>query len=162
MYEYDGLNTYPSIQNGTGGADSYMEMELFNINNVKDAIKARQRGRELARDLGFGIIDQTRIAYAISELSGCFVEMHQRSQMLMGRVRGDSGETGMEWSLIGSSDFSPEMEEEWKSLWSEEWDMAITRRVGTCITFRKWLPPSYYMDSTPVQLQLFATGEEQS
>jgi serine/threonine-protein kinase RsbT len=160
MYEIDGLNTYPNIQIGTGGG-SYMEMELFNINNVKDAIKARQRGRELARDLGFGIIDQTRIAYAISELSGCFVEIHQKSQLLVGKIRGDSGAAGVEWTLIGSCEFSPELEEEWISLWSEDWEMTITRRVGTCITFRKWLPPSYYMDSTPVQLQLFAPGEEQ-
>ncbi|SDS16061.1 serine/threonine-protein kinase RsbT [Paenibacillaceae bacterium GAS479] len=138
-----------------------MEMELFNISNVKDAIRARQTGRVLARELGFGIIDQTRIAYAISELSNCFVEMHQRSQLLIGEVRKDTGEAGLEWSLIGSCSFSHELEEEWKSLWSEEWDIAITRRVGTCITFRKWLPPSYYMNSTPIQLQLFATGEEQ-
>ncbi|MCM3749883.1 hypothetical protein M3223_21345 [Paenibacillus pasadenensis] len=138
-----------------------MEMELFNISNVKDAIRARQRGRELARELGFGIIDQTRVAYAISELSNCFVEMHQKSQMLIGRVRNETGEEGLEWSLIGSCSFSRELEEEWKSLWSEEWDIAITRRVGTFITFRKWLPPSYYMNSDPIQLQLFANGEEQ-
>ncbi|MGN7456439.1 hypothetical protein ACTHPH_16640 [Paenibacillus pasadenensis] len=138
-----------------------MEMELFNISNVRDAIRARQRGRELARELGFGIIDQTRIAYAISELSSGFVEMHRRSQMLIGKVRKETGEAGLEWSLIGSCSFSLELEEEWNSLWSEEWDIAITRRIGTCITFRKWLPPSFYMSSTPIQLQLFATGEEQ-
>ena len=138
-----------------------MEMERFNISNVKDLIRARQWGRELARDLGFGIIDQTRIAYAISELSGCFVDMHQESRMLIGPVHKETGEAGMESTLIGSSTFSHELEEEWKSLWSEEWDMVITRRAGTCVSFRKWLPPSYRIDQAPVQLQLFAIGEEQ-
>lgn len=39
-----------------------------NIVSQEDIIHARQAGRELARKAGFGTVDQTRIATAISEL----------------------------------------------------------------------------------------------
>ncbi len=38
------------------------------INNANDIVTARQAGRALARGLGFGTADQTRLATAISEL----------------------------------------------------------------------------------------------
>ncbi len=34
-----------------------------------DVVAARQTGREMARELGFGVADQTRLATAISELT---------------------------------------------------------------------------------------------
>ena len=34
-----------------------------------DVVLARQRAREMARDLGFGLTDQTRIATAVSEVA---------------------------------------------------------------------------------------------
>ncbi|MFD1362014.1 anti-sigma regulatory factor [Lentibacillus salinarum] len=34
-----------------------------------DIVKARQLGRDIARDIGFGTVDQARIATAISELA---------------------------------------------------------------------------------------------
>lgn len=34
-----------------------------------DIVAARQRGRDMARNIGFGIVDQARIATAISELA---------------------------------------------------------------------------------------------
>lgn len=39
------------------------------INKEWDIVGARQMGRELAKDLGFGTVDQARIATAISELA---------------------------------------------------------------------------------------------
>ncbi len=39
------------------------------IESVNDVVTARQAGRELARRLGFGTADQTRLATAISELA---------------------------------------------------------------------------------------------
>ena len=38
------------------------------INGANDIVTARQTGREMARELGFGTADQTRLATAISEL----------------------------------------------------------------------------------------------
>lgn len=39
------------------------------INNEWDIVKARQQGRNLAKELGFGIVDQARITTTVSELA---------------------------------------------------------------------------------------------
>ena len=39
------------------------------IASEDDIVLARQRAREMARDLGFGLVDQSRIATAVSELA---------------------------------------------------------------------------------------------
>ncbi len=42
---------------------------IVEIRTEEDIIIARQRGREMAKALGFGLVDQSRIATAISELT---------------------------------------------------------------------------------------------
>jgi serine/threonine-protein kinase RsbT len=44
-------------------------VERVDIAGEDDIVRARQRARELARDLGFGPVDQSRIATAVSELA---------------------------------------------------------------------------------------------
>ncbi|QEP43779.1 anti-sigma regulatory factor [Ectothiorhodospiraceae bacterium BW-2] len=46
-------------------------LDIFKVTIVKpdDIIQARQEGRTLAKKLGFRIVDQTRLATAISELA---------------------------------------------------------------------------------------------
>ena len=39
------------------------------LHSEADVVQARSMGREIARDLGFGLADQTRLATAISELT---------------------------------------------------------------------------------------------
>jgi len=41
----------------------------FDLMNNYDVVVARQHARELARGLGFGLTDQTRIATAVSEVA---------------------------------------------------------------------------------------------
>jgi serine/threonine-protein kinase RsbT len=43
--------------------------ELIPILSESDMVVARQRGREIARRIGFNLVDQTRIAISISELA---------------------------------------------------------------------------------------------
>ncbi|WLR56902.1 anti-sigma regulatory factor [Mesobacillus subterraneus] len=43
--------------------------EPININNEFDIVLARQKGREVSKDLQFGGVDQARITTAISELA---------------------------------------------------------------------------------------------
>lgn len=43
--------------------------ELVSISGDADIIAARQRARELAKEIGFGALDQSRIATAVSELA---------------------------------------------------------------------------------------------
>lgn len=42
---------------------------IIEINQQQDIVTARKVGRDLARDLGFSIADQTRLATSISELA---------------------------------------------------------------------------------------------
>jgi len=46
-----------------------MTLSTIRIKSGDDVIKARQAGRELVRQVGFGSADQTRLATAISELA---------------------------------------------------------------------------------------------
>jgi serine/threonine-protein kinase RsbT len=43
--------------------------ERFPITGEDDIVEARQRARELSKRLGFGLVDQSRIATAVSELT---------------------------------------------------------------------------------------------
>ena len=45
------------------------ETMSFNLKAETDVIASRKAARDLARDLGFGLADQTRIATAVSELT---------------------------------------------------------------------------------------------
>ena len=46
-----------------------MSETKIKIRTFGDVVAARQAGREMARELGFGLADQTRLATAISELT---------------------------------------------------------------------------------------------
>ena len=46
-----------------------MKEQIVELKTEGDIVIARQAGREMARDLGFGSADQTRLATAISELT---------------------------------------------------------------------------------------------
>ncbi len=46
-----------------------MKKETIEIKFSKDIIAARQAGRNMARELGFSPVDETRLAAAISELT---------------------------------------------------------------------------------------------
>jgi len=46
-----------------------MKEHCIQIGSSMDVVRARRDGREMARELGFGSADQTRVATAISELT---------------------------------------------------------------------------------------------
>lgn len=43
--------------------------EVIPLAREEDIVTARQRAREVSRELGFGVVDQSRIATAVSELA---------------------------------------------------------------------------------------------
>ncbi|AJY73684.1 hypothetical protein [Paenibacillus beijingensis] len=137
-----------------------MEMELFNISRLSDAIYARQRGREMAKEIGFGIVDQTRIAFTISELTNSTATMHEMSHLMIGRLESEKGEAGIELTLVGEDNCFLDLELKWIAVWSEEWDITVNRKRGTCFSLRKWIPLPYGMETTSMKMQHFALGEE--
>jgi serine/threonine-protein kinase RsbT len=60
------------------------------ITCAEDVVVARQRGRSLARDMGFSPSDTTLIAAVISELARNIVRYADRGEVLLGK-----GEDGM-------------------------------------------------------------------
>lgn len=46
-----------------------LKTEVFEIRNHEDVVKARQKAREFALELKFGLVDQTKIVTATSELA---------------------------------------------------------------------------------------------
>ena len=126
------------------------------IAGEQDIIAARQHAREIARTLGFRIVDQSRIATAVSELTRNVVryatngrgEIHIRplttrqstgleivvsdqgpgiADLDQVMQEGFSSGTGMGMGLSGTRRLMDEM----------EIDSALGR--GTVITIRKWL-----------------------
>jgi len=65
---------------------SWSEMTSIAIINELDIVAARVEGRNLAKELGFGIIDQARIATAISELARNVVLYAQSGRITLKRV----------------------------------------------------------------------------
>jgi serine/threonine-protein kinase RsbT len=65
---------------------SRSEMTSIAIINELDIVAARVEGRNLAKELGFGIIDQARIATAISELARNVVLYAQSGRITLKRV----------------------------------------------------------------------------
>lgn len=65
------------------------------INNDLDIVAARVEGRNLAQEMGFGIVDQARIALVISELARNVVLHAHCGQVLMEQVKA-GGKVGIE------------------------------------------------------------------
>jgi len=58
-------------------------MKKVQIRQQADVVLARQAGREAAKELGFGLADQTRLATAISELARNVVQYADAGQCII-------------------------------------------------------------------------------
>lgn len=63
-----------------------LSLRRIPINNELDIVAARVEGRNLAREIGFGIIDQARIATAISELARNVVLYAHGGEIVLSRL----------------------------------------------------------------------------
>jgi serine/threonine-protein kinase RsbT len=63
-----------------------VEVRRITIKNDLDIVTARVEARSLAREMGFGIIDQARIATATSELARNVVLYAQGGQIILNRI----------------------------------------------------------------------------
>lgn len=71
------------------------ELRRTPINNDLDIVAARVEGRNLAKEMGFGIIDQARIATAISELARNVVLYAHSGQIVLKQID-TNGRIGLE------------------------------------------------------------------
>ena len=126
----------------------------FQILNDLDIVVARVEGRNLARSLGFGVIDQARVATAISELTRNIVLYADKGTVTLRPIETPQ-RRGLEIvcadSGPGIADVSLVMRDGYSSRRGLGMGLPGTRRLmdefeirskpgeGTVITARKWL-----------------------
>jgi len=130
--------------------------ERLPIAGETDIIAARQRARELAQQLGFGLVDQSRIATAVSELARNVVRYatggrgEAALRALAASPRGIGIEIVVRDEGPGIADVAQAMREGFSSGTGLGMGLPGTRRLmdelqidsapgrGTTVTIRKW------------------------
>ncbi|MBM3460948.1 MAG: anti-sigma regulatory factor [Armatimonadetes bacterium] len=72
-----------------------LDASVLDILQETDIVAARSRGKELARAMGFGMVDQTRIATGISELARNILQYARKGRIQL-RSLSESGRAGLE------------------------------------------------------------------
>ena len=119
-----------------------------------DIVTARVEGRELAKEIGFGVIDQARIATAISELTRNIVQYADHGQAAIRPVE-SAGRAGIEVVCEDQGPGIPDIELALRDGYStskslgmgmsgakrlmDEFEIQSEIGVGTTVTVRKWL-----------------------
>ncbi|KJS00217.1 MAG: serine/threonine protein kinase [Peptococcaceae bacterium BRH_c4a] len=124
------------------------------INNSEDVILARQAAREMARETGFGLADQTRITTAVSELSRN-IYLYAGTGRVIIRALSKNLKKGMEIVAEDRGPGIPDVEMALQNGYStnrslgqglpgtkrlmDEFEIKSEVGVGTTVTIRKWL-----------------------
>jgi serine/threonine-protein kinase RsbT len=130
------------------------EMRRVSISSDLDIVTARVEGRNLARAMGFGVIDQARIATAISELARNIVLYAHTGQISLSAIEKD-GKRGLrivcEDQGPGIEDVGVVMRNGYSSMQGlgmglpgtkrlmDEFEITSQVGIGTTVTICKWL-----------------------
>jgi len=130
--------------------------ERLPIRGEDDIVRARQRAREVARTLGFGLVDQSRVATAVSELTRNVVRYATdgRGEVTIRPLAPSPHRTGLEIVVAdtgpGIADVQLVMQEGFTSGRGMGMGLPGTRRLmdeleidsapgrGTTVVVRKW------------------------
>jgi serine/threonine-protein kinase RsbT len=130
--------------------------ERVSIAGEDDIVRSRQRARDMARGLGFGMVDQSRIATAVSELTRNIVRYATdgRGEMVIREVSAPTGASGLEIVVMDEGPGIANIEEAMREGFTSGTGMGMglpgTRRLmdemeidsapgrGTTVTIRKW------------------------
>ena len=120
-----------------------------------DIISARVEGRNLARELGFGTIDQARIATAISELARNIVLYAPEGKVTVRAISSEAGGRGIEVVCEDNGPGIANVELVMQDGYStssglgmglpgtkrlmDEFEIETKLGVGTRVTVRRWL-----------------------
>ena len=124
------------------------------INNSEDIILARQIAREMAKELGFGLADQTRITTAVSELSRNIYTNAGTGRVVV-KALSESAKKGIEIIAEDKGPGIPDIELAMQDGYStnkglgqglpgtkrlmDEFGIKSEVGIGTTVTIRKWL-----------------------
>ncbi len=130
--------------------------EHLSIEGEEDIVLARQAAREAARRLGFSMVDQSRIATAVSELTRNVVRyaLERGGDVYLREVRGPAGQVGLEIVVSDQGPGIPDVAAALREGYSTSRGLGLglpgTRRLmdemaidsapgrGTTVTVRKW------------------------
>jgi len=130
--------------------------EQLPIRGEDDIVNARQRARDIARQMGFGMVDQSRIATAVSELTRNVVRYatNARGEMRIGPVTSATSGAGLEIVVSDDGPGISDVEQAMRSGYTSGTGMGLglsgTKRLmdemeidsaagrGTRVTVRKW------------------------
>lgn len=120
-----------------------------------DIVNARQIGRNLAKDIGFGTVDQARIATAISELARNVYLYAGSGTICFNVVESENGQHGL---LVMSEDTGPGIEDISQVMTDgyttsgglgaglpgvrrlmDDFDITSSNETGTVVNATKWL-----------------------
>lgn len=124
------------------------------IKGSEDVILARQAAREMAKDLGFGLADQTRITTAVSELSRNIYTYAGTGRVVV-KALSQSDKKGIEIIAEDRGPGIPDIELAMQDGYStnkglgqglpgtkrlmDEFGIKSEVGIGTTVTIRKWL-----------------------
>jgi serine/threonine-protein kinase RsbT len=132
----------------------------INIVLEQDIVVARQKGRALAKELGFNIVDQCRIATCISELARNIFHYAQEGIVQLRFINSDNRlgiEIVAEDQGPGINDINLAMLDGYSTSQGLGMGLPGTRRLmdefflnseagkGTIVTVRKWIDPGRLM-----------------
>jgi serine/threonine-protein kinase RsbT len=131
------------------------ERRCIPIKSDLDIISARVEARELAKQLGFGIIDQARISTAVSEMARNIVLYTPQGTVTIRIVTNNGGQQGIEVICEDEGEGIQDVELAMQDGYStskglgkglpgarrlvDEFEMESTPGKGTKVTMRKWL-----------------------
>ena len=136
--------------------DGAFEETRLNIVSEDDIVAARGAAREVAKLLGFGSVDQSRIATAVSELTRNVIRYATdgRGEVIIRRLTNVPGRLGLEIVVAdkgpGIADIEQAMGEGYTSGMGMGMGLPGTKRLmdemeltsapgeGTIVTIRKW------------------------
>ena len=128
---------------------------IIPIKREEDIVWSRGQGGDLARSLGFGLVDQSRIATAISELTRNIIRYAQRGQCII-RSMDENDRVGIEILCEDQGPGIPDIEAALRDGFSsqagtglgiglpgarrlmDEMDIQSAPGEGTRIVVRKW------------------------
>lgn len=130
------------------------ERVVVPIQDELDIVRARQEGRQLAKEAGFGPVDLARVATAISELARNIYNYARPGSIELGAVQRGS-RRGIEVVAHDQGPGIADIEEAMRDGYTtsgglgaglpgtrrlvDEFEIESERGVGTKVTIRKWL-----------------------
>lgn len=127
------------------------------INNEWDIIIARQKGRRLAHEIGFGIVDQARITTVISELARNIYFYTHGGEIIIEKVKKKNDQKGMRIKAVdkgpGIENIQLVLQDGFSTAGGlgsglpgvkrmvDEFDIRSKKGKGTIVYVCKWLSP---------------------